>query len=105
MKKAFLAGIAVASFFSASAQSTLSGTITDEQGQPLPLVMVDLGDRSFGTTTDDSGAFSFGRVPLGSIHLRAALIGHQSIDTVFTMVGAKTVALRMITLTHYIREA
>lgn len=105
MKKVFLACIAFAMCIGASAQSTLSGTITDEQGQPLPSVAVDLGDRSFGTTTDEVGVFSFSRVPVGSIHLRAALIGHQSIDTVFAMEGAKTIALRMITLTHYIREA
>ena len=105
MKQLFLAGIAFASFVDASAQSTLSGIITDERGQALPLVVVDLGDRSFGTTTDDAGAFTFLRVPEGSIHLRAALIGHHSIDTVFAMEGAKTIAVRMITLTHYIREA
>jgi len=105
MKTAFLAGIAFAACIGASAQSTLSGTITDEQGQPLPLVVVDLGDRSFGTTTDDAGTFTFSRVPKGSVHLRAALIGHQAIDTVFAMDGARTIALRMVTLTHFIREA
>ncbi len=105
MKKALLAGIAFAACIGASAQATLSGTITDEQGQPLPLVVVDLGDRSFGTTTDDAGTFAFSRVPAGSVHLRAALIGHQPIDTVFAAEGAKTIALRMNTLTHYIREA
>ncbi len=105
MKQVLVAFIAFASYIGASAQSTLSGAITDEQGQPLPLVVVDLGERSFGTTTDEAGAFMLSRVPSGSVRLRAALIGHQSIDTVFAMEGAKTIALRMITLTHYIREA
>jgi iron complex outermembrane receptor protein len=105
MKKLISAGIALVVCIGASAQSTLSGTITDEQGQPLPLVVVDLGDRSFGTTTDDAGAFTFSRVPNGSVRLRAALIGHQPIDTVFAMDGERTTALRMVTLTHYIREA
>ena len=105
MKTAFLAGIAFAACIGASAQSTLSGTITDEQGQPLALVVVDLGDRSFGTTTDDAGTFTFSRVPEGSLRLRAALIGHQAIDTVFAMDGERTIALRMVTLTHFIREA
>ncbi|MCC7501047.1 MAG: TonB-dependent receptor plug domain-containing protein, partial [Flavobacteriales bacterium] len=105
MKKAFLTGIAFATCIGTSAQSTLSGTITDEQGQALSLVVVDLGDRSFGTTTDDAGAFTFTRVSAGSVNLRAALIGHQSIDTVFTMDGATNITLRMNTITHFIREA
>ncbi len=105
MIRTFITLAFVGSMLGAAAQHTVGGTITDGTGQPLPLVVVGVGELGFSTTTDEAGRFTLNAVPQGPVHLRAVLVGHASIDTIVDAAAAGALALRMPELTHYIREA
>ncbi|HZE08342.1 MAG TPA: carboxypeptidase-like regulatory domain-containing protein, partial [Gemmatimonadaceae bacterium] len=59
----FLAGL----FFSAAQafaqQTTVTGKITDEQGNPLPSVSVVIKGTQLGTATNDAGEYSIRVAP------------------------------------------
>jgi RHS repeat-associated protein len=56
---------------------TLSGTITNQQGQPVAGVTVTLsGAESESTTTNGSGQFSFGKLENGNYTVTPSLAGH-----------------------------
>ncbi len=64
---------------SAESGATLTGTVKDPQGQPVPGATVTLFSRSgaagSATTTDSAGAYLFDRLPAGDYLLRAAAPG------------------------------
>lgn len=64
------------------AQYTIEGTITDHQKQPVPYVNVILLGASSqevfkGIATDESGEFTFERIPEGDYLLRASFVGFE----------------------------
>lgn len=105
MNKLFFALVLGTGVLQAAAQGTVRGTITDGNGQPLPLVVVGIGEVGYSATTDEQGAFVLEGVPGGSARLRAVLVGHAPVDTVITVPAEAPLALRMPALTYTIREA
>jgi iron complex outermembrane receptor protein len=89
----------------ALAQHTVRGTITNENGQPLPQVVVGIGEVGYSATTDEQGGFVLEGLPAGNTRLRAVLIGHAPVDTVIDASTTAPLALRMPALTYTIREA
>ncbi len=60
----------LASTYMANAQNrTVSGTVVDRKGKPIPQVSIKLKNRSGGTTTDDQGRFSIAVFPKSTIVL------------------------------------
>lgn len=62
----------------ASAQSTLSGTVMDSEGLPIPSANVYLSGTSRGTSTDVQGRFAIENVAPGAYRLVASYIGYKA---------------------------
>ncbi len=77
----------------------LAGSITDlTTGEPLPYANVLLADASTGTTTDESGLFSFSSVLSGMQRFVVTYVGYETVvDSVFVAAGGRerlSIALR-----------
>ncbi len=59
------------------AQSTISGTVSDESGMPLPGVNIFISGTSQGTSTDFDGKYSLKNVENGTYNLVASYIGFK----------------------------
>ncbi|MEL6863415.1 MAG: TonB-dependent receptor [Bacteroidota bacterium] len=59
-------------------QNTLSGTITDHNGEPLPGANIILNDGDWVTISDEDGFFRFGRLNNGAYQLEVSYIGYQT---------------------------
>lgn len=69
-----------------SAQATVRGTLTDDQGQPLPGATVVVGaDQRFGTSADAQGRYVLTGLRAGPVRLLIAHLGFASVDTVLTL--------------------
>jgi len=80
-----------------AAQSRLSGVISGEGDQPLLGVNVVVGDRAFGTTTDQQGRFALAGLRAGAIRLRLSFVGYQPTDTLIILAeGENTFCLSMM---------
>src|SRR5690606_24758783 len=55
---------------------TLTGTVTDEQGNTLVGASVTIGDADSPRITDQSGTFTFSNLPAGSYTLRITHVGY-----------------------------
>ena len=60
--------------------SNISGTITDEQGAPLPAVTVFIHEVSKSTQTNNLGEFKISGIKPGNYHLHLHLIGYQAAE-------------------------
>ncbi|MCB0783763.1 MAG: carboxypeptidase regulatory-like domain-containing protein, partial [Flavobacteriales bacterium] len=90
----------------ACAQTTLQGTITNTEGQPLFGVAVVVGDQAFGTTTDAQGAYRLAGLRPGPVRVRLSHVGHAPVDTTFSLqAGGNTADLTLRTKVYEIREA
>ena len=90
----------------AGAQTTLQGTITNTEGQPLFGVAVAVGDQAFGTTTDAQGAYRLAGLRPGPVRVRLSHVGHAPMDTTFTLqAGSNSASLTLRTKVYEIREA
>ncbi len=67
------------SFYSSTAQTNISGTITDsETGSPLPMVNVFLPELNKGTQTNDKGFFKLIDLPDGQIKVQFSFVGYKT---------------------------
>lgn len=67
-----------ASLVSAQAiDATITGTVTDEAGNPLPTVNVFIASSMNGMTTDDQGRYRLTGIPLGALRLYVSMIGFE----------------------------
>jgi iron complex outermembrane receptor protein len=57
---------------------SISGTVTDENGNGLPGANLVVNGTSLGAATDTDGAYSINNVPAGSYTVTATYIGYQS---------------------------
>jgi len=93
--------IAVASLLSIarlSAQSTISGRVTNMGGKPIPGANVYLLNTIDGSTTDSSGFFSFSTDEKGQQTIVAEEISHQNAGMPITVEGdVKDIELKMKT--------
>ena len=63
----------------ATAQQTtgkVEGTVTDQQGAPIPNAQVFIVGTSFGTVTDAKGYYFLNNVPVGTYTIRSQFIGY-----------------------------
>lgn len=70
----------------AAAQSTVTGTVVDDQGQPVPSAAVVIKGTTVGTVTDYDGHYSLQNVP-GDATLTVSFIGYKTQDVA---VGGKS---------------
>ncbi|MEP7065286.1 MAG: SusC/RagA family TonB-linked outer membrane protein [Gemmatimonadota bacterium] len=86
---ASLAFLLLAATAASAQQTTLSGRVTNEAGNPLPSASVFLDGMSIGTITRDDGRYSIivpaARVNGQSASLVARLIGYKSVATPVTL--------------------
>ncbi|HKK78441.1 MAG TPA: carboxypeptidase-like regulatory domain-containing protein, partial [Phaeodactylibacter sp.] len=61
-----------------SAQTTIKGTVTGPEGEPLVGANISLQPSKRGAATDQQGQFSIREVAPGSYTLKASYIGYQS---------------------------
>jgi len=57
------------------AQRTISGTVTDDTGEPLPFANVYVEGTTVGTTTDIDGNYTL-KVPEGASNIRVSYTGY-----------------------------
>lgn len=60
------------------AQTTLTGLVTDSLNQPIPYASVYLAKTTFGTMTNEKGAYSLSAPAEGTYELTASYIGYES---------------------------
>ena len=66
-----------ASVATAQVAATITGTVTDEAGNPLPTVNVFIASSMNGMTTDNEGRYRLTGVPLGALRLYVSMIGFE----------------------------
>lgn len=60
------------------AQNKLSGTITNQEKQPLSGVSVTISDLHKGTTTDENGVYSISNLPIGTNKITFSILGYTT---------------------------
>jgi len=71
----------------AAAQTTLSGLVTDTDGQPLPGATVRLAGTSSGAATNAAGRYSFVATGSGGATLVASFVGYETASREVTLAG------------------
>lgn len=73
-----------------SQNALLRGHVYDAQtGSPIPFATVQLTGSGLGTTTDESGFFSFSGIPAGIDTLRASFVGYTTADSVLQITSGR----------------
>ena len=72
------AGGSAASVRPGGAAGTISGTVVDESGRPLPGATVRAEGTSYGAATDVGGRFEIGGLPPGTYRLIASFVGYAT---------------------------
>lgn len=80
----------------AFAQNTISGTITDENNQPLPGASVKVAGESTATTTDAEGKFSLKPKKQPPFNLEISSVGHASQSISVTSLK-QTISVQLLT--------
>jgi hypothetical protein len=95
-----LAACAIASPRAAAGQepaghggSVVRGVVMAGPGEPVPYAVVALVPRFAQRFTDESGAFSFSRVPAGTYHIVARQVGFKPFDTTMVVAANQTVVV------------
>lgn len=76
----------------AFAQKTITGTVTDEEGETLPYAAVVVKGTSTGTVTDDNGKFTL-KVPEGATTLVVSYTGLETVEVEIN--GQSTIDVKM----------
>ncbi|WP_291963596.1 carboxypeptidase-like regulatory domain-containing protein, partial [Maribacter sp.] len=87
MKKIIFAVIGLLISVSSFAQTDISGTVTDNLGDPIPGANILIVGSTSGTTSDFDGNFSFSTDLTGEQILRISYIGFTSVDKSLTLNG------------------
>ncbi|HEY0110346.1 MAG TPA: TonB-dependent receptor [Fibrella sp.] len=74
---------------------TLSGTVLEADGNPLPGVAITIDGSLKGTNTDASGAFRLTNLRSGTYQVRASLVGYDAIEQTVTLPTTEPLALRL----------
>ncbi len=71
----------------ASAQTTITGTVKDSLNKPVPGASVYLSRTTFGSMTDNDGAFRFSVPASGQYELTASCVGYKSASVIINSDG------------------
>jgi len=75
------------------AQSSISGTVADEKGNPVIGANVIVTGTTFGAATDDNGKYRILNVPAGKVTLKVNYIGYKSQEKTVTVPSSGTVTV------------
>lgn len=78
------------------AQSTLRGTVKDEDGEPLPDARVEIPALQMGALTNIDGIFSFSKLQPGTIELRISYLGKDTLRQSITVPANKTISMSFV---------
>jgi iron complex outermembrane receptor protein len=78
MKKLIIAGVFIGMAFTLKAQFFIYGNITDENGNTLTGVAVQIAGTNSGTTTDQQGKYRLGPVEPGNYELTVHYLGYNN---------------------------
>jgi iron complex outermembrane recepter protein len=95
MKHVFLALMAVLLLGRASAQVTLSGTVSDDAGKPLVGASVRLVEAGKGTATDEQGKFEILDIANGTYTLEVRHLGFGTYRRSIVLVGDELVSVKL----------
>jgi CarboxypepD_reg-like domain len=87
VKNLFIFSFLWCTFVAGWSQTTLSGTITDDRGEPLPGANVFLEDTYDGATSDATGKYSFTTTETGTKKLTASFLGYESMSVEVELTG------------------
>ena len=79
--KNFFTVIFLSLFLCAQSQeisSSVSGTVKDNSGKPLPFASVFIESLKLGVLTDDNGQFTIAKIPLGKYNVIVSFIGYTT---------------------------
>ena len=98
--------ICVAAFASIAcvAQSRITGTVKDEADKPLEFASISIEEMGVVAQSDAQGAFIIAGARPGPQHLRAALVGYATLDTLIDLVPDNAITLRLRSQDHALRE-
>lgn len=80
MKKVFFLCCALVLWGTVTAQTTITGQITDDEGNPLPGANVVVAETRQGTATDETGLYRIDDVPAGDYTIVASFIGYEPVE-------------------------
>ncbi len=69
---------------------TLTGTVTDTQGQPLTGANVVLAGTQKGTAAGADGSYRITNIPVGEYTVRVSFVGYQAVEREITIEGGST---------------
>lgn len=87
MRKIQATGLCLALLFTVAAAQTgsITGSVTDEAGAPLPGANVTVEGTQLGASTDADGDYSVSNVPSGTYTVTASFIGYESASSSVTV--------------------
>ena len=88
MRKFILLLIILSTGVLVHSQTTVSGTIRDQKGNPVAGASITLKDTYDGATTDSTGRFSFKTEEKGEFTLVISVIGYKGIEQKVNLTGA-----------------
>jgi TonB-linked SusC/RagA family outer membrane protein len=86
--------VALAAGSAAAAQAqtgTISGTVTNEGGQPIAGAQIALVGTGLGTLASTAGKYTIVNVPPGQYRIRAQMIGNRPVEDPITVTGGSTI--------------
>ncbi|MDR1201945.1 MAG: TonB-dependent receptor [Tannerellaceae bacterium] len=78
-----------------SAQNTIRGIVVDESSQPLPYANVFIRETLEGTSSDESGNFSFTSSASGVVTLSAMMLGYETYNQTLQLPLSSSLTIRM----------
>jgi hypothetical protein len=93
--KTLLTALLLTGTMVAFGQTKISGTVLDEQGQPVPGANVSIKDTYDGTSTAPDGSYQFTSDEKGQQHLVVTFIGYKTFEQPITLAGT-TVQITVI---------
>jgi hypothetical protein len=77
------------------AQNMVRGIVTDESSQPLPYANVFIKETLEGTSSDETGNFSFTTSASGAVTLSAMMLGYETYSQALQLPAASSLTIRM----------
>lgn len=86
--------------------ANLKGTVIDGQNFPMPgaSILIKIGAKTYGTTTDFDGKFLIKRIPSGSHSLKVTFIGYKPYSQDISLANGETYSLPAIELLETAEE-
>ena len=102
----------IAAIFMASAiwaqQKSITGTVTDDDGQPLPGVAVVVEGTTVGTVTNVDGVYTLDGIPADAVNLSFSFVGMKTVlvaiadqTTIDLQMEAETIGLEEVVAVGY----